>query len=277
MSRQRRLTTSSAPFAIAGVCAALLALGSLPARAAIIDVPAERATLQAAVANAASGDTILFAPGTYVGGVWIQDKSLVFASWYLTTGDTSYIAQTILSGLVTTGICGGDNGCTGDASLEFGSHTDGSAVIGLSLTGAVKGVRTSARLDFDHCKAYGMTGAGDGVNYLPRSSGTISNSLFMNNRDDGIDLNGEVNVNVINNVIRDNWDDGIEFRMYPWAGEQKTVLITGNLFISNDSDAIQLIDSPDSSHRDSSHPSSVSRANSGYKVPEESLASFISS
>jgi len=43
----------------------------------------------------------------------------------------------------------------------------------VTLTGAVKGVRTSSRTDVDHCHAMGMVLAGDGVNYLPGSSGTI--------------------------------------------------------------------------------------------------------
>ncbi len=39
------------------------------ASAATIQVPANQPTLQAAVAAAATGDTILFAPGTYAGGM----------------------------------------------------------------------------------------------------------------------------------------------------------------------------------------------------------------
>jgi len=221
-----------------------------PSSARIINVPANQPTLQAAVAAAATGDTVLFAPGTYTGGIWMPDKGLVFGSKFLTTGDTTYIAQTVLSGLVTTDICGGNTGCTGDAIFEMGPHAAPSAVIGLSMTNAVKGVRTSCRTDVDHCHAYGMVLAGDGVNYLPRSSGTISNNLFLNNRDDGIDLNGDVSVTVLNNIVMGNSDDGIEFRMYPYSGPTLTTTVTGNRFINNGSDGIQLIDSPDSSHRE---------------------------
>ena len=220
-----------------------------PSAARIINVPASQPTLQAAAAAAASGDTILFAPGTYTGGVWIENKTIVAASRFLTTGDTTFIAQTVLTGTVSN-VCNGASGCTGDAIFEFDSHCDGSAVIGLTLTNAVKGVRTSSITDVDHCHAIGMVLAGDGVNYLPGSGGTISNSLFMNNRDDGIDLNGEMDVTVVNNIVRDNWDDGIEFRMYPWAGPTLSITITGNQFLNNGSDGIQLIDSPDSSHRE---------------------------
>jgi PKD repeat protein len=220
-----------------------------PASARIINVPANQPTLQAAVAAAATGDTVLFAPGTYTGGIWMPDKGIVFGSRFLTTGDTTYIAQTVLTGLVSN-ICGGAAACTGDAIFEMGPHAAPSAIIGLTMTNAVKGVRTSCRTDVDHCHAVGMILAGDGVNYLPGSSGTISNSVFANNRDDGIDLNGDVSVTVVNNIVMGNSDDGIEFRMYPYSGPTLTTTVTGNRFIDNGSDGIQLIDSPDSSHRE---------------------------
>jgi PKD repeat protein len=242
---RRRSSIASGPLLLLLLVAAL----PRPCSARIINVPANQPTLQAAVAAAATGDTVLFAPGAYTGGIWMPDKGLVFASRYLTTGDTTYIAQTVLSGLVAD-VCGGASGCTGDAIFEMGPHAAASAVIGLTMTNAVKGVRTSCRTDVDHCHAVGMVLAGDGVNYLPRSSGTVSNSLFMNNRDDGIDLNGDVSVTVVNNTILNNSDDGIEFRMYPYAGPTLTVTVTGNRFIGNGSDGIQLIDSPDSSHRE---------------------------
>src|SRR5262245_50620187 len=198
-----------------------------PAASRIINVPANQPTLQAAAAAAANGDTVLFAPGTYTGGVWLPDKAIVFASRYLTTGDTAYIAQTILNNTVA-GYCGGATGCTGDAIFEFGTHADGGAIVGLSLTNAVKGLRTSSRTDFDHNHAYGMVLAGDGVNYLPGSQGTVSNNLFLNNRDDGIDINGDVDMQILNNTVIGNSDDGIEFRMYPYAGPTLNVVIRGN-------------------------------------------------
>src|SRR6185369_10613333 len=53
----------------------------------------------------------------------------------------------------------------------------------------------------------------------------------------------------IDNTITENSDDGIEFRLYPYVGPTLHVDIIGNRFIHNDSDGIQLIDSPDSSSR----------------------------
>src|SRR5262245_6866630 len=143
--------------------------------ARVINVPAQQPTLQAAAAAAPSGDTLLFAPGTYTGGVWLPNKAVVVASWFLTTGDTAYVAQTVLNGTAAN-YCGGAAGCTGDSNIEYGTNAGGGAIIGMTLTNAVKGVRTSCRTDVDHCRAIGMIGTGDGVNYLPGASGTISNS-----------------------------------------------------------------------------------------------------
>ena len=120
--RLRRLACLTvAALVIAGM--PLLAALAPPAAAApqVINVPADQPTIQAAVAAAASGDTILLAPGTYQGGVWVQGKALTIASWYLTTGDPAYIGQTVVSGY-TADVCGGASGCAGNAVLEFGSQ-----------------------------------------------------------------------------------------------------------------------------------------------------------
>jgi hypothetical protein len=219
-------------------------LAASPSWAATIDVPARQPNLQAAVAAAASGDTILFAPGTYLGGVWLDNKSLVFASRFLTTGDTSYIAQTVLSGLAV-GYCPADPGCTGDATFDIGTHSGG-AVIGLTITGAVKGVRSSSPVDVRYCHIYGTE---DAINYSAGSGGLIANNVFRNQTDDGIDLNGRLAIRVIDNIVLNNHEDGIEFRMYPYTGPTLDIVVIGNQFIGNGSDGIQLIDSPDSSSR----------------------------
>ena len=209
-----------------------------------INVPGDQPTLQAAVAAASSGDTILLAPGTYQGGVWIENKSLTIASRFATTGDASYIDQTIVSGNAAN-YCGGATGCRGDAVIEFGSSASGSSVVGLSVTSGPKGVRSQSIVDVASCH---VTNTSDGVNYNSGSGGTISNSLFANNGDDGIDLNDDVETHIINNTIRDNRDDGIEFRVRS-GSSPFTLDFTGNVITGNKEDGIQFIDSPDISPR----------------------------
>ena len=62
---------------------------------ALLKVPSVYGKIDYAVAAATSGDTILIASGTYNSGIDNLGKHLTFASWYLTTGDTSYMSNTI--------------------------------------------------------------------------------------------------------------------------------------------------------------------------------------
>jgi len=233
--------SSAAPAAGEGAGAGFFSAGGATGlAAATINVPGDQPTLKAAVAAASSGDTIRLAPGTYEGGVWIENKSLTIASWFQSTGDRSYIDQTIISGVVGT-VCGGAVGCRGDGVIEFGSNADGSAVIGLTITNGSKGIRSGSIVDVSYSH---VVGTFDGVNYTGGSGGTISNSLFANNGDDGIDLNDDVSTHVVNNTIRDNDDDGIEFRLRS-GSPPVTLDFTGNVISGNKEDGIQFIDYSD--------------------------------
>ncbi len=208
--------------------------------AATLQVPAAHPTVGAAVIAAASGDTVLVAPGVHTGGAWINGKSLTIASWYVVTGDTALIAQTVLHS-VAPGACGGAVGCTGNAVLEFGDNANGSAIVGLTLTNGENGIASGSTVDVTHCR---LIANGDGVDYVPGSGGTIRNSLFANNSDDGIDLNGRMNITIADNIIRDNLDDGIEYRMYTYNGVTREVNILRNRITGNGEDGVQLIDYP---------------------------------
>ncbi len=64
--------------------------------ATIINVPADIASIQGGIDLADDGDTVLVQPGTYYENINFNGKSIVVGSLTLTTGDTSYISQTII-------------------------------------------------------------------------------------------------------------------------------------------------------------------------------------
>jgi len=229
-----------------GVWLLLWVLGAVlpwPASATIINVPSGQPDIRAAVAAAVSGDTILIAPGTYLGGAFIQDKVLTFASRYLLTGDTTFVSQTVLDG-VSSASCGGAAGCAGNSVLEFGVNAHGSAVIGLTLQNGENGIGSLSIVDVTHCR---VVSNGDGLDFSTGAGGTFSHSVFEANTDDGIDLNGRMNITVDNNIIRNNGDDGIEYRIYDFAGGSATTTVTGNHISGNGEDGIQFIDYPGAS------------------------------
>ncbi len=61
-------------------------------------VPGDFTTIQAAIDEAESRDTVLVYPGTYVENITFRGIDIVLASLFLTTGDTSYISQTVIDG-----------------------------------------------------------------------------------------------------------------------------------------------------------------------------------
>jgi hypothetical protein len=228
--------------------AALLAaalLAPVPAEPATIRVPADQPTVRAAVGAAADRDTILIAPGIHPGGVYVRGKAVTIASWFLTTQDTTFIAQTVIDS-ISGDPCGGVTSCAGNVVLEFASDAGGSAVVGLTIRKGEDGVRSRAPVDVSWCHVLQNH---DGIDYQGGGGGTIHNNLFSNNLDDAIDINGAVDITIRDNLVRDSHQDGIEFRMYPYQGPVKHIDVIGNRFIGNGGDGIQLIDYPDSSSR----------------------------
>ena len=67
-------------------------------QATIINVPDDQTSIQAGIDIAIDGDTILVSPGHYLENINFNEKNIIVGSFYLTTGDTSYISQTVIDG-----------------------------------------------------------------------------------------------------------------------------------------------------------------------------------
>ena len=84
------------------ILSAFLAASGI-SRATIIAVPGDEPSIQEGIAAATSGDTVLIAPDTYNETIDFLGKPVVVGSHFLTTGDPSYIAATIIDGDDTLG------------------------------------------------------------------------------------------------------------------------------------------------------------------------------
>ncbi len=135
-----------------GVCTAWVALAlSHVAWAAVVRVPQDYATIQAAVDNAAAGDTVVIAPGTYsgAGNIGIEIRKAVTVRG-VAPGDPCNVAATIID-------CGG----LGRAFSFRGEESSQAVLAGLMITG-------------------GRARNGSGI-YIMRSSPTITRCRIVRN------------------------------------------------------------------------------------------------
>lgn len=208
------------------LCLVALVAIAPPAAATTRNVPAQYATVQAAIDASVNGDVVLLAPGTHTGSPTLAGKTITIASLFHTTGDPAYIAQTILDG-------GG-----GAWALRVLPCPGLPSVIGLTLRNGDDGMFATGHLQLLDCRATGNT---DGVDYDDGSGGVIRRCAFEGNGDDGIDLNNDVDIVIEDCAIQDNGDDGIEIRMQATSGSTLPLVIRRNTIARNDEDGIQLI------------------------------------
>lgn len=98
----------------------IIGISSLSARVVII--PEDYPTIQEGIDSCADGDTVLIKPGIYYENLFMMSANIILASFYLSTGDTTYISTTIVDGTSSGSVV---NVMTMDSTA---------AIIGLTLT-----------------------------------------------------------------------------------------------------------------------------------------------
>lgn len=193
--------------------AQVLVLLSGVSSARTIHVPDDSTTIQSGINGAIDGDTVLVHPGTYVENISFMEHNIVLGSFYLTTGDSSFIDRTVI------------DGDSSGAVVTFLYWEDSTAV----LTGFT--IR------------HGLSVHGGGI-HCERSSPTIRGNHIEANLFDARTSVGrgsgiyckDARPRIINNVIRNNSFWGTT---HNYAGgiycESSEPVIADNLIINNES------------------------------------------
>lgn len=200
----------------------------------VIHIPANYASIQAGIDAAADGDTVLVAPGEYHEQLELANTGIVLGSWFLTTGDPSYIGRTIVDG-------------DGEATIAVrGSAGTATTIVGFSIRNGRDGINTRAPVQIlnNH-----ITDCEDGIDYGKGSGGICRFNVIEENRSEGLHVERDLNIVIENNIIRYNGSDGIQIRFDDYSGPPLTYVIRRNLIHNNGQDGIHLIDLPGLSRR----------------------------
>ncbi len=174
-------------------------------------------SIQEGIDNARTSDTVLVYPGTYTEIVDFSGKDIVLASLFLTTQDTSYIAQTIIDGAnEQCQLVRFTNGETENAQLIGFTVTNASAQsdksgerfyegLGIYIDGSSPIIERNRIVDNDFNEWYWN---GGGI-VLKSSSAKIRNNLIRKNEmafsGGGIYMINCNDVSIENNIIEDNY------------------------------------------------------------------------
>ena len=192
-----------------------------------INVPGDFVAIQAAHDAASSGDVILLQPDVYTESITLT-KAVTLASLFFTTGDESFISNTVI-----------DGGGTGTIISIPATAEQGIVITGITLQNSTKGIVPRQKFD---CLNNIITDTRDGIDYEKGSGGICRFNRIEANGDDGLDLDNAVDLVAEHNVIANNGDDGLEIRFQNYTGPQLNIIIRFNEIYGNDEDGIQLID-----------------------------------
>ena len=180
-----------------------------------IKIPDDQSTIQVGIVSSSNGDTILVSPGTYYENINFNGKNIVLGSLFLTTGDTSYISQTIIDGNQQGCVVVFESGEDSTATLTGFTITNGYSYIDSTRGGGITCINSSnpklTNLVVENNEIVGDDEiyGGGGIYCLRQSSPKIANVVIRANKarycyGTGIYCKDSSNISLINVVISDN-------------------------------------------------------------------------
>ena len=152
----------------------------------ILNVPAQFSSIQSAINHSCNADTVLVQPGIYYENINFNGKTIIVASIFLTTSDTSYISQTIIDGSHSTSVVSIENAEeTGTKlcgfTIQHGRGTGDWPSVrggGIHISNLAQPEITFCYIHSNFC--YGDSNRGAGI-YVNSSYSYISNCIIYDN------------------------------------------------------------------------------------------------
>ncbi len=149
--------------------------------ATIVNVPGDHSTIQAGITAASTGDTVLVQSGTYYEHINFNGKAITVGSLFITTGNKSYIASTIIDGSGSNSCVKFNSGETSTSVLSGFTITDGGAYYGAGIYCYSGSSPTLSHLDITDNNGDSGDSYGGGLCCMDNSSPACSNLTFSGN------------------------------------------------------------------------------------------------
>jgi Big-like domain-containing protein/flagellar hook capping protein FlgD/parallel beta helix pectate lyase-like protein len=195
----------------------------------VINVPADVDSIQGGINMATDGDTVLVQPGTYLENINFNGKNIVVGSLTLTTGDTSFISQTVIDGNQSGRV------------ISFENGEDSTAILcGFTITNGEGGIIiNNSNPSMSYLYINNNTSGPPGGGILCQNSGfNLSNATIANNSGNdggGIGASNSFfnlsNVNILNNSAHS--DDGGGIGCESCDFNLSNVIISNNTAVDN--------------------------------------------